>query len=91
LVFQWDPEKAVANLKKHAVDFHEAATVLDDTLSTTFPDTDHSSPLDPRFITIGMSKRRRILVVVHSEELVTVRIISARLATPYERKFYEEG
>ena len=91
MVFKWDPEKAAANLKKHAIDFHEAATVLDDTLSSTFPDADHSSLLDPRFLTIGMSSRRRILVVVHSEELQTVRIISARLATPHERRFYEEG
>jgi uncharacterized protein len=81
LVFKWDPKKAAANLKKHAIDFHEAATVLDDTLSSTFPDADHSSLLDPRFLTIGMS----------SEELHTVRIISARLATPHERRFYEEG
>jgi uncharacterized protein len=91
LVFKWDPKKAAANLKKHAIDFHEAATVLDDTLSSTFPDADHSSLFDPRFLTIGMSSRGRILVVVHNEELHTVRIISARLATPHERRFYEEG
>ena len=91
MVFKWDPNKAAANLKKHAIDFHEAATVLNDTLSSTFPDADHSTLLDPRFITIDMSRRRRILVVVHGEELNRVRIISARLATPHERRFYEEG
>jgi uncharacterized DUF497 family protein len=37
VVFKWDPRKAATNLKKHRIDFHEAATVLDDTLSTTFP------------------------------------------------------
>jgi uncharacterized protein len=91
LVFRWDPRKAAANYKKHAIDFHEAATVLDDTLSTTFPDFDHSTPLEPRFLTIGMSSRGRILVVAHSEETDTVRLISARTATRHERRFYEEG
>jgi Ribonuclease toxin, BrnT, of type II toxin-antitoxin system len=58
VVFKWDPRKAAANLKKHRIDFHEAVTVLNDTLSTTFPDTDQSS-VEPRFITIGMSTRGR--------------------------------
>ena len=90
MVFKWDPRKAAANLKKHRIDFHEAVTVLNDTLSTTFPDTDQSS-VEPRFVTIGMSTRGRIVVVVHTEEGDTVRIISARRATPHERRFYEEG
>ena len=55
-----------------------------------FPDTDQPS-VDLRFVTVGMSTRRRILVVVHAEEGDTVRIISARRATPHERRFYEEG
>lgn len=55
MVFKWDPLKATANLAKHGVDFHEAATVLNDTLSTTYPDTDHSSTAELRFVTIGMS------------------------------------
>jgi uncharacterized DUF497 family protein len=60
-------------------------------LSSTFPDTDHSSLLEPRFLTIGTSRRSRILVVAHSEGLDTVRIISAKPATRQERTFYEEG
>ena len=67
VVFTWDADKAAANRKKHGIDFHEAATVLDDTLSTTFPDTDHST-LESRFLTIGMSNRQRLLVVAHSED-----------------------
>jgi uncharacterized protein len=39
---EWDPVKARTNLHKHGVDFHEAGTVLDDPLSTTFPDPGHS-------------------------------------------------
>lgn len=90
MVFKWDPRKAAANLKKHGIDFHEAATVPDDTLSTTFPDTNHSSLVEPRFPTIGMSSRGRILVVAHIEHNDTVRMVSARRATRREPRFYEE-
>jgi len=90
VVFRWDPNKAAANRKKHGVDFHEAATVLDDALSTTFPDSDHSG-VERRFLTIGISSRRRLLVVAHTEDGEVIRIISARRATPRERRFYEEG
>ena len=90
VVFKWDSGKAAANLKKHGIDFHEAATVLDDTLSTTFPDEDHSS-IEARFLTIGTSSRGRLLVVAHTQEVETLRIISARRATRHERRFYEEG
>jgi uncharacterized DUF497 family protein len=90
VVFKWDARKAAGNLKKHRIDFHEAATVLNDTLSITFPDTDHSS-LESRLLTVGMSRRRRLLVVAHTEEGGTIRIISARRATRHERRFYEEG
>lgn len=90
MVFRWDPRKGAANLKKHGIEFREAATVLNDTLSSTFPDIDHFS-VEPRFVTIGRSSRGRILVVVHTEEAKTVRIITARRATRHERRFYEEG
>lgn len=56
VTFTWDPEKAEANLKKHGVDFREAATVFDDTFSTAFPDGDHSVG-ERRFLIIGMSVR----------------------------------
>ena len=91
MVFTWDPKKEATNRKKHGLDFREGATVLDDPLSTTFPDLDHSE-LEQRYVTIGMSARRRILVVAHTEEENDViRIISARRATRRERSFYEEG
>jgi uncharacterized DUF497 family protein len=90
VVFRWDASKAATNLKKHGIDFHEAATVLNDTLSTTFPDHEHSI-LEPRFVTVGMSGRGRILVVVHSEQGNIIRIITARHATSHERRFYEES
>lgn len=77
-------------MRKHGVGFREAATVLEDPLSTTFPDQEHSGA-ERRFLTIGMSVRDRLLVVAHTEEDEMIRIISARRATRQERKFYEEG
>ena len=89
MTFAWDEEKASENLKKHKVDFREAATVFGDPLSTTFPDDAHSVG-ERRFITIGASALGHVLVVAHTEVGDTIRIISARSATPHERKFYEE-
>lgn len=91
MTFTWDPNKAEANLKKHGVNFREAATAFDDTLSMTFPDDDHSAG-ERRFLIIGMSARGRILVVSYTEVAAdTIRIISARTATRHERTFYEEN
>ena len=89
MTFTWDPTKAEENLRKHGVDFREAATVFDDPLSTTFPDTDHSTG-ERRFLIVGMSAFGRIIVVSHTEDGDTIRIISARAATRRERRFYEE-
>jgi uncharacterized DUF497 family protein len=58
VILEWDLEKAVSNLAKHGVDFHEAGTVLDDPLSTTFPDPDHSTD-ERRYLTIGSSLTER--------------------------------
>ena len=88
--FQWDRGKAAANLKRHRVSFHEAAAVLEDPLSTTFPDEAHSEA-ELRFLTIGAATGGHILVVAHTERNDTVRIISARRATRREREFYEQG
>lgn len=89
MTFTWDPRKASANITKHGVDFREAATVLDDPLSTTFPDDTHSDS-ERRFVSIGRSATGRVLVVVHTEVGDTIRLISAREATRREQKFYEE-
>jgi uncharacterized protein len=89
VIFEWDPEKAAANVEKHGVSFHEAATIFGDPLSTTFPDPEHSEG-ERRFVTIGASPRRALLVVAHTEQDDTIRIISARPVTRHERRFYEE-
>ena len=90
LTFEWDERKAKRNLKKHGVSFEEAATVFGDPLSLTIDDPLHSKH-EERFVTMGESVRRRILVVVHTERGDNIRIISARVATRRERKAYEEN
>ncbi|MEK6691880.1 MAG: BrnT family toxin [Nitrospirota bacterium] len=86
--FEWDREKAKKNLRKHKVSVDEAVTVFYDPLSATFDDPDHSTD-EERLITIGHSSRSRLLVVSHTERGKTIRIISARPATAYERKRHE--
>jgi len=86
--FVWDRRKAEGNRKKHAVTFEEAVGVFYDALSATFTDPDAPAG-DRRFVTIGHSHGQRLLVVVHAEFDETIRIISARLATPHERKRHE--
>ena len=90
LFFEWDEDKALSNFEKHGVSFEEAATVLADPMALTIPDPQHSDAED-RFISLGESYRRRLIVVVHTERSDRIRIISARLATRRERKTYEEG
>lgn len=89
MTFTWDPKKAQTNLRKHGIDFREAATTFGDPLSVTFPDEEHSAS-ERRFLIIGASARGRLLVVAHAEADGRVRIISARVATRRERTFYEE-
>jgi uncharacterized DUF497 family protein len=86
--FEWDRAKAEANRRKHKVTFDEAVGVFYDPLSATFSDPD-SSRTEERLVTVGHSSRQRLLVVVHTEQGETIRIISARLATAHERKRHE--
>jgi len=86
--FEWDPEKAKRNYRKHKVSFEEAVTVFYDSLSATFDDPDHSVG-EQRFITVGFCSHGRLLVVSHSERGECVRIISARRANARERKRHE--
>ncbi|HEU5407048.1 MAG TPA: BrnT family toxin [Nitrospira sp.] len=90
LIFEYDPTKAAINLKKHGVSFAEAMTVFDDPLASTLPDDQHSLN-ESRFITVGMSSRRRILFVVYTETTSGIRLIGARTATAAEVEQYEES
>ena len=86
--FEWDPKKARLNRAKHDVSFEEAATAFGDPLSVTISDPDHSAEED-RFILLGQTSAGRLVVVVHTHQGDTIRIISARLATRRERRAYK--
>lgn len=88
--FEWDPEKASRNVRKHRITFEEASTVFFDPLSVTGRDPEHSAG-ERRFVTFGLSSAGRLLVVAHTEGNRRIRIISAREATRPERKLYEQG
>lgn len=87
--FEWDPAKAMANIKKHGVSFEEAQSVFYDEFAVQFFDDDHSST-EERFLLLGMGTGVRLLLVCHCEREAgnTIRIISARKATRYESTFY---
>ncbi len=90
MYFEWDPNKATANLRKHGVSFEEATSALRDMLSATAHDPDHSDD-EERFVTFGISFHGRLLAVSHTERGDAIRVVSARLATNLERRIYEEN
>ncbi len=90
MAFEWDPDKAEANFRKHGIMFStEAQGVFDDDFALTVTD-DESDPAEQRFVTIGVGTKGQLLVVVYSYRNENIRIISARPATPHERQQYEE-
>lgn len=88
--FEWDEEKAQANLTKHGISFVEATTVFDDPNCLIMDDPKHSFG-ESRFLILGYSIVQRLLLVVHCDRSSTIRIISARPATSSERRNYEQG
>ena len=90
LAFEWDPRKAALNLAKHKVSFDEAVTAFGDPLGQIIDDPRHSAD-EERFVLLGRSGRRRLLVVMFTERGEAIRLISARRATPRERRGHEEG
>jgi uncharacterized DUF497 family protein len=89
LAFEWDPKKEAENRRKHDLGFAEASTVFGDPLSVTIPDPDHAGS-EERFVIIGTSRSRKLLVVVHPVRGTRIRLISARSATSHERRSYQE-
>jgi uncharacterized DUF497 family protein len=89
LEVEWDPKKAAANLKRHRVSFEEARTVFLDEQAKLIDDPDHSSDED-RFVLLGISSLLRVLLVCHCyrQQGQTIRIISARKASPGEARQY---
>jgi uncharacterized DUF497 family protein len=93
--FLWDDDKAGRNERRHGVSFHAATVALDDPLSQTLHDLEHSE-LEDRWLTIGHDHSGALLVVIyacgeHEAGGINVRIISARKATKPERLRYESG
>jgi len=93
--FEWDPNKAKSNLKKHKVSFEVAASVFKDKNLISVFDESHSEN-EERWATIGIDAKTRTLVVVHTYISIdnnnyNIRIISARKATKKEEKIYNEG
>ena len=84
--FEWDPDKAASNLRKHGIRFAEAVTVLEDQAALSMPD---DSSDEERFVAVGMDSRARILVMVYAVRGDRIRVISARKATRRERSQYE--
>lgn len=84
--FEWDEDKAASNLQKHGIDFADAVGVFDDPLALSMPDDD---PSEERFIGLGMDMLGRLLVVIYTFRGEKIRVISARRATPSERRTYE--
>ncbi len=92
--FDWDANKARANLKKHQVPFRLATSVFRDPLALTIYDTEHSDD-EERWVTLGRAANRQVLVVVHTSEEISateqrIRIISARRADKLEARDYEQ-
>jgi uncharacterized DUF497 family protein len=87
--YEWNEDKATANLSKHGVTFEEAKTVFNDPLFVDFYDPDHSYG-EHRYILIGESHQGRLLFISYMELNDAIRLISAREATQLEQKAYEQ-
>jgi uncharacterized protein len=85
--FEWDAEKASANLAKHGVSFGEALEVFYDLHAIEGYDAEHSTE-ETRFFIIGLSSRRLLFVVYAEIDAEVVRLVSARKASKAERKVY---
>ena len=88
LTFEWDEDKNASTMRNRGISFDEAKTIFRDPNSITIFDNLHSQNED-RFIDIGRSERRRLLVVVYTERNGSIRIISCRKAEPVEQRQYE--
>lgn len=85
--FEWDPAKALANARKHGVEFADAVAALEDEDAITVPDEDAED--EERFVTLGRDAFGRLLIVVYTWREENIRLISARRATKQERATYE--
>jgi uncharacterized DUF497 family protein len=87
--YEWDPAKAAANLKRHKVDFADAALSLEDPDALIVIDPDASG--EERFICLSADSEGRVLVTVYAHRGTSIRVISSRVASRGERRRYEES
>jgi uncharacterized DUF497 family protein len=87
MTFEWDRGKAEANRRKHRVDFADAVGVFEDPYALSRPDP---FPAEERVATLGRDLLDRLIVVVWTWRGEAIRLISARPATPRERRHYAE-
>lgn len=88
LAFEWHASKDAANFRKHGVSFDEASTIFADDNQLVIPDRAHSFD-EIRYLAIGRSEQDRLLTVCFTERGPKLRLISARVAEPWERREYE--
>jgi uncharacterized protein len=89
LKFTWDRAEAAANARKHGVTFAEAATCFDDPRGCYL--RNEAPSYEDRLILIAVSSKQRLLFVVHAEVgRDSIRIVSARKASPAQRRIYDE-
>lgn len=84
-IVEWDDNKNQANIKKHGISFETAALVFADEERIEYYDKLHSIEED-RYVVLGCVQG--ILYVVYTMREDAARIISARIATPTEKKIY---
>jgi uncharacterized DUF497 family protein len=89
MAYEWDPDKAKANLAKHYIQFAEAVVALEDERALTIRDI--YSQEEERWVTLGMDAFGRVLAVVYTWRGENIRLISARLATEREGRQYEKS
>ena len=87
--YEWDPAKAASNLKRHKVDFADAALSLEDPRALVIADPDASG--EERYICLAADPEGRVLVTVYTHRDSNIRIISSRAASRDERHRYEDS
>ena len=86
--YEWDPAKAKENIRKHKIDFADVVGVFEDEMAITIEDPDAEG--EQRFVTIGLDKLERLMVVVYTYRGDEIRLISARKANKGEEKQYAQ-
>lgn len=87
IAFEWDSQKAIANIRKHGVSFEQACEAFFDPFLVRLEDEVIDDELREQIL--GMSASRKILFVVDVLRFENIRVISARVATLEERESYE--